>query len=304
MNSTCPSLSRAGLVLGMQQTVVKPPATAAAEPEATVSSSSSPGSRKWTWMSMRPGVTYMPLASMTRSAGPRLCPTAATLPSRRSTSARRSNAPEGSRTVPFWMRSVGICFDGVRRAESAKARRREENAKGGLERVDHAPNSVLQHHDVEVDQEAQLEIGQTQVRYYLRPVYRRQGLDRLQFHNELAADKDVDPPFTHRLAFVEDRHTDFTSMGYATEVQLMRQGKLVGVLGQSRPELLVDLDRGTNHRGRQVLGLIIHARFLAPAKVEDVHDPRSFSSRFLRFFAPSRSPPVPHIPTHPACVTR
>jgi hypothetical protein len=33
-------------VLGMQQTVVNPPATAAAAPLATVSSSSSPGSRK------------------------------------------------------------------------------------------------------------------------------------------------------------------------------------------------------------------------------------------------------------------
>ena len=48
MNSICPSLSRAGLVFGMQQTEVNPPATAAADPDATVSSSSSPGSRKWT----------------------------------------------------------------------------------------------------------------------------------------------------------------------------------------------------------------------------------------------------------------
>ena len=33
MNSICPSLSSAGLVLGMQQTVVNPPATAAADPD-------------------------------------------------------------------------------------------------------------------------------------------------------------------------------------------------------------------------------------------------------------------------------
>ena len=52
----------------MQATEVTPPASAAAAPVAIVSSSSLPGSRRWTWMSIRPGQTIRPRASMTTSA--------------------------------------------------------------------------------------------------------------------------------------------------------------------------------------------------------------------------------------------
>jgi hypothetical protein len=82
------SVSSGGLVLGMQQTVVNPPATAAAAPVAMVSSSSLPGSRKWTWMSSRPGTISLLVASMVWSAELEDWPMAAILPSRRSRSAR------------------------------------------------------------------------------------------------------------------------------------------------------------------------------------------------------------------------
>jgi hypothetical protein len=49
----------------MQQTVVNPPATADAAPDAIVSYSASPGSRKWTCTSIKPGVTKHPAASIT-----------------------------------------------------------------------------------------------------------------------------------------------------------------------------------------------------------------------------------------------
>ena len=39
----------------MRQTVVNPPWAAAADPVATVSASSKPGSRKWAWRSTKPG---------------------------------------------------------------------------------------------------------------------------------------------------------------------------------------------------------------------------------------------------------
>ena len=58
----------AGSVFGMQATDVTPPARAAAVPVAIVSSSSRPGSRRWTCMSIRPGQTIRPAASMVRSA--------------------------------------------------------------------------------------------------------------------------------------------------------------------------------------------------------------------------------------------
>src|SRR5450759_3125917 len=49
MNSVIAWLSLTGTVLGIQQTDVKPPATAAAAPLWIDSLYSKPGSRKWTW---------------------------------------------------------------------------------------------------------------------------------------------------------------------------------------------------------------------------------------------------------------
>ena len=59
--------SSAGDVFGMRQTVVNPPWAAAARPEATVSASSLPGSRKWAWRSMNPGATTTPRSSIPSS---------------------------------------------------------------------------------------------------------------------------------------------------------------------------------------------------------------------------------------------
>ncbi len=63
--SGCPP---AGEVFGMQTTVVKPPAAAARVPLAMVSFADWPGSRRWTWMSMSPGATTRPRASIVSSA--------------------------------------------------------------------------------------------------------------------------------------------------------------------------------------------------------------------------------------------
>ena len=65
MNSVTDRLSFTGFVFGMQQTEVNPPAFAAAVPVAIVSLYSKPGSRRCTCMSMRPGTTSLPAASMT-----------------------------------------------------------------------------------------------------------------------------------------------------------------------------------------------------------------------------------------------
>ena len=57
-------LSAAGEVFGMQTTVVNPPAAAARAPDSIVSFQPNPGSRRCTWMSIRPGATMRPVASM------------------------------------------------------------------------------------------------------------------------------------------------------------------------------------------------------------------------------------------------
>ena len=54
-----------GVVLAIMTTVVKPPAAAARAPVWISSLWVWPGSRKWTWMSTKPGATTLPLTSIT-----------------------------------------------------------------------------------------------------------------------------------------------------------------------------------------------------------------------------------------------
>jgi hypothetical protein len=75
MNVVTEGLSFTGFVLGMHATAVKPPLTAAIPPVAMVSLYSCPGSLKWTCMSINPGITQQPVASILSSPGScAICP--------------------------------------------------------------------------------------------------------------------------------------------------------------------------------------------------------------------------------------
>ena len=78
------------------------------------------------WMSMKPGATTCPAASVTRApSAARSRPTAAIRPSRTSTSARRSGAPVPSTTVPPRMsRSALTCGGAPSRSPAPCACRR------------------------------------------------------------------------------------------------------------------------------------------------------------------------------------
>src|SRR3954454_23232957 len=102
MYSVTPALSLTGLVFGMHATAVKPPATAAAVPVATVSLCSWPGSRRCTCMSMSPGHRTNP-AGMATTVAPfaaRSRPTPAMRPSSISTSNTPSRPFAGSTSRP------------------------------------------------------------------------------------------------------------------------------------------------------------------------------------------------------------
>src|ERR1700730_17961405 len=91
----------------MQQMEVKPPAAAAFAPVSIVSACSMPGSRKCTWMSMKPGATTSPVASYTSALPkPRLATSAAMRPFSRAKAAVASKADAGSITRPFLIRSL------------------------------------------------------------------------------------------------------------------------------------------------------------------------------------------------------
>src|SRR5437867_2573386 len=96
MNEIVPALSAGGFVFGMQTTEVNPPRAAQRVPVSMVSLSLRPGSRRWTCMSIRPGTTSFPVASITSP------PAEATiLPASMQTSRISSTPLAGSMTRPF-----------------------------------------------------------------------------------------------------------------------------------------------------------------------------------------------------------
>jgi hypothetical protein len=102
-------VSMAGSVFGMHATDVTPPATAAAVPVAMVSSSSRPGSRRWTCMSISPGATIIPVQSRVRAGvSPGCGPRPATRPSCSHRSATVSRFWAGQMTRPLRRRVVGM----------------------------------------------------------------------------------------------------------------------------------------------------------------------------------------------------
>jgi len=105
-------LSIVGFVFGMQQTVVKPPASADAVPVLIVSFDSPPGSRRWTCGSISPGAMIFPPQSICRvPCGTSIDPPVemrAMRPSETSTSPSRSMPCEASRIRPRRSRSRAL----------------------------------------------------------------------------------------------------------------------------------------------------------------------------------------------------
>ena len=93
--SAASAVSVTGEVLAMASTAVKPPRAAAAVPDATVSASSRPGSRRWVCRSTRPGSATSPYASTRRAPG-RTSAGSTNSPSRIS----RSAGPAPARSAP------------------------------------------------------------------------------------------------------------------------------------------------------------------------------------------------------------
>src|SRR3989338_367517 len=110
--STTAGLSIGGSVLARQQMVVKPPSAAALAPLLIVSLSGRPGSRRCVCMSIRPGRTHSPFASMiSASSCPLpLAPNALILPSSISISLTSSTFAAGAMTRPPLISMLFIRF--------------------------------------------------------------------------------------------------------------------------------------------------------------------------------------------------
>src|ERR1041384_2007266 len=99
MKAIVPVLSATGAVFGMQTTDVKPPRAAQRVPVSMVSLSLRPGSRRCTCMSIKPGTTSLPVASMSSPSADE----ATILPPSMKTSRTSSTLLGGSMNRPFFI---------------------------------------------------------------------------------------------------------------------------------------------------------------------------------------------------------
>src|SRR6516162_6107041 len=110
MKRVIEALSFTGLVLGMQETAVRPPWAAACVPVSMVSEFSWPGSRRCTCKSINPGATRKPLASNVSAPSTSAIFPVGAISEIRSPSSRISRGASvwdaGSSTRPFLIRSM------------------------------------------------------------------------------------------------------------------------------------------------------------------------------------------------------
>lgn len=186
---------------------------------------------------------------------------------------RATDISSGHLEVDRWVRGVGRVLRGV----SRRGRRGE-----GLEE---RHSSLLQDPfeaaggegvDVEVEEQADVEVGQAEVGEDLGHVDGGELLRDLQLHDHLLLDQHVEPVAAVQAdAAVDDRLRDLAPDAHTAVPQLLRQAHLVRLLQQPRPEDPVDLDGCPDDPPRQPARPVVPQ---VPAHVTASFDPFDSSS--------------------------
>jgi hypothetical protein len=152
-------------------------------------------------------------------------------------------------------------------------------------RKDYAADACRKERDLEIDQEAEREAGAAEVRQQLRHVKTKDLRHRLEFHDELTADDEIEPGVTDHRLFVEDLPWDLTLEGDASKGELDAHGFLVDGLEKPGSQAAVDFDGGTDGRVSELIefgpGLGKDEWFHNPSSADEVSwfRPWDFGSR-------------------------
>jgi hypothetical protein len=110
---------------------------------------------------------------------------------------------------------------------------------------DEALDAVLEHRDVEVDEESDPPSAEPKVRQQLGLVYGLETLNGLEFDDNRIVDHDVEAIAHMEMdPLVFERQRNFGRGRQAAESQLMNQTDPIGTLQQTRTKVSVDLDGG------------------------------------------------------------
>ena len=110
-------------------------------------------------------------------------------------------------------------------------------------RIEEAAEAILEYGDVKVDEQANGESHELEIRNDLRLVNRKQALNRLDFEDQAALHHEVEAisPVEGK-ALVVQRNLDLAVCAQSAQAKLERHATLVSRLQEPRPEVTVDLD--------------------------------------------------------------
>ena len=118
--------------------------------------------------------------------------------------------------------------------------------------MDEAPQAVLQERHIEVEQQAGAEAAQAQIAKDLGLVDRRQGLDRLDLHQQRVAHDDIRTKAGSQVGpLIGNRDRHLPLMLYAVGGELLTKTGLIDALEQSGAEVTVNFDCKPDDRLRE-----------------------------------------------------
>ena len=137
---------------------------------------------------------------------------------------------------------------------------REQRRNGVIERrIEEAAEAILEYGDVKVDEQANGESHELEIRNDLRLVNRKQALNRLDFEDQAALHHEVEAisPVEGK-ALVVQRNLDLAVCAQSAQAKLVRHATLVSRLQEPRPEVTVDLDAcGDDPSGQFIQPLLL-----------------------------------------------
>src|SRR3954466_8598321 len=153
--------------------------------------------------------------------------------------------------------------EGVEGAKPSKGRRcRRSRCPGWCVRmiwVEHSFRPFHEDANVEIHDQADLDVGQTEIRRHLREVDRQDRGNRFDLDQQLVFNNEVDDVRPgYDLALVLDRQRPLEIDFESALLERPEHRQVVGVLEQSRAELAVDLDSDANHVLRQATRSIVN----------------------------------------------
>src|SRR5262245_16085184 len=118
----------------------------------------------------------------------------------------------------------------------------------------HSADSVFHHLSVEIQDQADTQSCDAQVREHLCDEHRIEALDALYLHDHLVADDQIWPVFRYEFAFVKQRYSKLACVCQTRRFELDADCRFVHRLQKPRSQIAMHINGATNDLVRSVNG--------------------------------------------------